>query len=470
MVVISVVGGCDEYERASDAIEIIRLGKATHYRSTAMGNRSCLDKAVIVRILAGQLITVAAMADASSLSIVGLSLAPCERARAAPADNLIVYVILCKVLQELAQYGIEHIETIRVPEDIAYNKKVKAGDTKSKKKIKGFAFLEFSTRSKAAAAFQHLKKPDVVSIGYMWHDSQKIGMKRRRRRSVKTIMEINSLTNLPADILGTLDNSLEKEYSQSSDCCTNSSRTEGDNNRPRDHNVLQEGIYTVAQGDFGRYVKCISNYCPPLSKGLDSKVFGLSGIAKVAFYKGIGLWELVWGEQGSVLESDPKIVATRIRKAQAAAKRKAEKNRGSKGAGGSEGSSKRRKEKSSDHILFPPSLVDNLLEIPAHDSANTTTRPCEEHHDEHSGVLGHRDGNFNDDVDEEVGLEGPDSMLAPLRNGCHWNESIPTAATRLNNGKSTAQEETPMPGPLPKGVSFISPSFLKCFILRALLA
>ncbi|GJT10638.1 hypothetical protein Tco_0857680 [Tanacetum coccineum] len=32
------------------------------------------------------------------------------------------------------------------------------------------------------------------------------------------------------------------------------------------------------------------------------KVFGLSGIAKVAFYKGIGLWELVWGEQGSVLE------------------------------------------------------------------------------------------------------------------------------------------------------------------------
>ncbi|GKA24407.1 nucleotide-binding alpha-beta plait domain-containing protein [Tanacetum coccineum] len=73
-----------------------------------------------------------------------------------------VSVILCKVLQELAQYGIEHIETIRVLEDIAYNKKVKAGDTKSKKKIKGFAFLEFSTRSKAAAAFQRLKKPDVV--------------------------------------------------------------------------------------------------------------------------------------------------------------------------------------------------------------------------------------------------------------------------------------------------------------------
>ncbi|GKF28407.1 hypothetical protein Tco_0094749, partial [Tanacetum coccineum] len=32
-----------------------------------------LDKAEIVRILAGQLITVAAMADASSLSIAGIS-------------------------------------------------------------------------------------------------------------------------------------------------------------------------------------------------------------------------------------------------------------------------------------------------------------------------------------------------------------------------------------------------------------
>ncbi|GKC37824.1 nucleotide-binding alpha-beta plait domain-containing protein, partial [Tanacetum coccineum] len=66
------------------------------------------------------------------------------------------------VLQQLAQYGIEHIETVRVPEDIAYNKKVKAGDTKSKKKIKGFAFLEFSTHSVAAVTFQCLKKPDVV--------------------------------------------------------------------------------------------------------------------------------------------------------------------------------------------------------------------------------------------------------------------------------------------------------------------
>ncbi|GKG41650.1 hypothetical protein Tco_0473401, partial [Tanacetum coccineum] len=105
-----------------------------------------------------------------------------------------------------------------------------------------------------------------------------------------------------------------------------------------------------------------------------------------------------------------KIVATRIRKAQAAAKRKAEKHRGSEGARGSEGSSKRRKEKPSDHIPCPTPLQtidavasdvsrgdhvisptqtqgDNLLEIPAHDSANTTTRLNEEHNDEHSGVI-----------------------------------------------------------------------------------
>ncbi|GJT60611.1 hypothetical protein Tco_1004144 [Tanacetum coccineum] len=66
------------------------------------------------------------------------------------------------VLQQLAQYGIEHIETIRVPEDIAYNKMVKVGDTKSKNKIKGFAFLEFSMHSVAAVTYQRLKKPDVV--------------------------------------------------------------------------------------------------------------------------------------------------------------------------------------------------------------------------------------------------------------------------------------------------------------------
>ncbi|GJW94908.1 hypothetical protein Tco_0174580 [Tanacetum coccineum] len=189
--------------------------------------------------------------------------------------------------------------------------------------------------------------------------------------------------------------------------------------------------------------------------------------------------------QQRVEASDPKIVATRIRKAHAAAKRKADKNRESGGAGGSEGSSKRRKpssgpgegdkEKPSDHIPCPTPLRtieavtsdvsrgedvvsptqaqgDNLLEIPAHDSANTTTRPCEEHHDEHSGVLGNRDGNFDDDVDEEVDLEGPDRHVSDTTERVViGTESIPTAATRPDNGKSIAQEETPMPDPLPKG-------------------
>ncbi|GJU44294.1 hypothetical protein Tco_1201560 [Tanacetum coccineum] len=179
--------------------------------------------------------------------------------------------------------------------------------------------------------------------------------------------------------------------------------------------------------------------------------------------------------QQRVEASDPKIVATRIRKAQAAAKRKAEKHRGSEGAGGSEGSSKRRKDKPSDHIPCPTPLQtieavtsdvsrgenvvsptqaqgDNLLEIPAHDSANTTTRPCEEHHDEHSGVLGNRDGSFDDDVDEEVDLEGPDRHVSDTTERVViGTESIPPAATRPDTGKSIAQEETPMPDPLPKG-------------------
>ncbi|GKE81719.1 hypothetical protein Tco_1551719, partial [Tanacetum coccineum] len=138
--------------------------------------------------------------------------------------------------------------------------------------------------------------------------------------------------------------------------------------------------------------------------------------------------------QQKVEASDPKIVATRIRKAKAGAKRKAEKNRELEGAGGSEGNSKRRKEKSSDHIPCPTTLRtivavpsdvsrgdnvisptqtqgDNLLEIPAYDSANTTTHLHEEHHDEHSGVLGNRDGNFDDDVDEEIDIGGPYNTL-----------------------------------------------------------
>ncbi|GKD60854.1 hypothetical protein Tco_1298363 [Tanacetum coccineum] len=179
--------------------------------------------------------------------------------------------------------------------------------------------------------------------------------------------------------------------------------------------------------------------------------------------------------QQRVETSDPKIVATRIRKANVAAKRKAEKNRESEGAGGSEGSSKRRKEKSSDHIPCPTPLRtivavasdvsrgdnvisltqtqgDNLLEIPAHDSANTTTRLNEEHYNEHSGVLGNRDGNFDDDVDEEIDLEGPDRHVSETTERVIIEtESIPTAATRPDNGKSIAQEETPMPDPPPQG-------------------
>ncbi|GJU47840.1 hypothetical protein Tco_1217395, partial [Tanacetum coccineum] len=169
--------------------------------------------------------------------------------------------------------------------------------------------------------------------------------------------------------------------------------------------------------------------------------------------------------QQRVEDSNPKIVATRIRKATAAAKRKAEKSRESEGAGGSEGGSKRRREKSSDHIPCPtplrtieavPSDVsrgdhvisptqtqgDNLLEIPAYDSANTTTHLHEEHHDEHSGVLGNRDGNFDDDVDEEIDLEGPNRHVSDTTERIVIEtESIPTAATRPDNGKSIAPEE-----------------------------
>ncbi|XP_042752819.1 uncharacterized protein LOC111904032 isoform X2 [Lactuca sativa] len=56
-----------------------------------------------------------------------------------------------EVLQQLKQYGIEHIEMIRLPEN-----------PKLVGKNKGFAFLEFTTHSDAVAAFQRLKKPDAV--------------------------------------------------------------------------------------------------------------------------------------------------------------------------------------------------------------------------------------------------------------------------------------------------------------------
>ncbi|GJZ94926.1 hypothetical protein Tco_0667129 [Tanacetum coccineum] len=67
-------------------------------------------------------------------------------------------------------------------------------------------------------------------------------------------------------------------------------------------------------------------------------------------------------------------------------------------------------------------------------------------------VLGNRDGNFDDDVDEEVDLEGPDRHVSDTTERVViGTELIPTAATRPDNGKSVAQEETPMPDPLPKG-------------------
>ncbi|GJS97142.1 hypothetical protein Tco_0804110 [Tanacetum coccineum] len=89
----------------------------------------------------------------------------------------------------------------------------------------------------------------------------------------------------------------------------------------------------------------------------------------------------------------------------------------------------------------------------AHDSANTTTHPCEEHHDEHSGVLGTGDGNFDDDVDEEVDLEGPERHLNDTTEQVVLGaESIPPSVTRPNNGKSIALEETPIPDPLSRGV------------------
>ncbi|GJT12866.1 hypothetical protein Tco_0859908 [Tanacetum coccineum] len=153
--------------------------------------------------------------------------------------------------------------------------------------------------------------------------------------------------------------------------------------------------------------------------------------------------------QQRVEASNPKIVATRIRKANVAAKRKAEKNRESEGASGSEGSSKRRKtssgpregdkEKSSDHIPCPTPLR-TVVAV-----TSDVSRA--------SGVLGNRDGNFDDDMDEEIDIEGPDRHVSDTTERVVIEtESVPTDATRPEDGKSIAQEETPIPDPLPKGV------------------
>ncbi|GJV12263.1 hypothetical protein Tco_1353804 [Tanacetum coccineum] len=211
-----------------------------------------------------------------------------------------------------------------------------------------------------------------------------------------------------------------------------------------------------------------SDISDPAPKDSDS---GLDAASRGNFLTVRPLLHRIWignaDSQQRVEASDPKIVATRIRKAQATAKRKAEKNKGSEGASGPEGSSKRRKERSTDQIPCPTPLRtieavasdvsrgenvvsptqaqgDNLLEIPAHDSANTTTRPCEEHHDEHSGVLGDRDDNFDDDVDEEVNLEGPDRHVSDTTERVViGTESIPIAATRV--GADEAGSSLPPP-------------------------
>ncbi|GJR61098.1 hypothetical protein Tco_1503260 [Tanacetum coccineum] len=124
-------------------------------------------------------------------------------------------------------------------------------------------------------------------------------------------------------------------------------------------------------------------------------------------------------------QGDPKIVATRIRKAQAAAKRKAEKNRGSEGASGPEKGSKRRKEKATDHIPCPTPLQT----IEGH--------PYDTRVDELEMVI------IDDDVDEEVNLEGPERHVNDTTERVVLEaESIPPTATRPDNGKSIAQEET----------------------------
>ncbi|GJU11319.1 hypothetical protein Tco_1133715 [Tanacetum coccineum] len=101
----------------------------------------------------------------------------------------------------------------------------------------------------------------------------------------------------------------------------------------------------------------------------------------------------VRGKTDLTTKGEPQILdrmATRIRKAQAAAKRIGREEQGVRRCRGE------------DVVSLTQAQGDNCLRF-CHDLIYHT-RPCEEHHDEHSGVLGHRDGNFDDDVDEEVDL------------------------------------------------------------------
>eukprot|EP00268_Persea_americana_P014567 TRINITY_DN1649_c0_g1_i5.p1 TRINITY_DN1649_c0_g1~~TRINITY_DN1649_c0_g1_i5.p1 ORF type:complete len:893 (-),score=253.86 TRINITY_DN1649_c0_g1_i5:288-2966(-) len=76
----------------------------------------------------------------------------------ASQDNDTLYLgNICKtwtkdnVIEALKGYGIEQIDEVFLPED-----------PKNEGKIKGYAFVEFSTHSDAMAAFQRLRKPDAV--------------------------------------------------------------------------------------------------------------------------------------------------------------------------------------------------------------------------------------------------------------------------------------------------------------------
>ncbi|GJX49564.1 hypothetical protein Tco_0276409 [Tanacetum coccineum] len=153
--------------------------------------------------------------------------------------------------------------------------------------------------------------------------------------------------------------------------------------------------------------------------------------------------------QRRVEASDPKIVATRVRKAQAAAKRKAGKHKGSEGTSGPEKGSKRRKEQATDHIPCPTPL--QTIEGVASDASRG---------ENNKWVLGTGDDDFDDGVDEEIDLEGPERHVNDTTERVVLDtESIPPVATRPDTGKSIAQEETPMPDPLLRGW------FLLCYAL-----
>ncbi|GJU96317.1 hypothetical protein Tco_1321073 [Tanacetum coccineum] len=150
---------------------------------------------------------------------------------------------------------------------------------------------------------------------------------------------------------------------------------------------------------------------------------------------------------------DPKIVATRIRKVKAAAKRKVEKNMESEGAGGSEGSLKRRKpssgpeggdkEKSSDHIPCHTPLRTIVAVTSDVSRGGNAISPTQS-----QGDICLRFLRMTPHC-----LEGSDRHVSETtKRVVIETESIPTAATRPDNGKSIAQEETPMPDPPLQGI------------------